>query len=427
MAVNPQWLGTFNQPMPDRPLKPITNYGQAIGQALTTGGNIVQDQQDILQKMIQARVKAEEERQRTWLLQKEDERQAAEEARKADAEKRRLDFMAKIAKGKEISPTLAKDPSLSGPSQMAGLPSAQDLAQLEIGGPQGRPMPSQSVQGMDSTRLMGEALNRPENRGDMANGTAPYSRDEIPNLALEHGQMTPGDYMTATKPPGRVQFHVVGDRAVLVDMETREVTDIGKAPARAPRAAPRDRFSVQEINGRKVQINLDTKEQIDLGPATEKPPKPPTEDQSKAAGFARRMELAEHDLAQVMATGYDRTGSIESAQAAGPSGLNSSKGQRWSNAEKNFATANLRKESGAVIGDEEMANQEKLYFPRWNDSEETKAQKARNRAQAFEGMKAAAGSQFEKVKSMIPGQAATGDDANKADSDLIDELLGGPR
>lgn len=136
------------------------------------------------------------------------------------------------------------------------------------------------------------------------------------------------------------------------------------------------------------------------------PPKAPTEDQSKAATFARRMELAENDLAQVEKTGYDRSGSLESAQAAGPSGLNSSNGQRWSNAEKNFATANLRKESGAVIGEDEMKNQEKLYFPRWHDSKETKAQKARNRAQAFEGMKSAAGAQFEKVRSMVPGQVA---------------------
>jgi hypothetical protein len=402
MAVNPQWLGTFNQPMPDRPLRPITNYGQAIGQALTTGGNIVEHQQDILQKMIQARMKAEEDKQRTWLLQKEDERQAAEEARKADAEKRRLEFLAKVAKGKEISPTLAKDPSLAGPSQPSSLPSAQELAQLELDGPQGARMPNQAVNGMDSTRLMGEALIRPEIRGDMASGTAPYSRDEIPGLALQTGQMTPGDYMTSTKPPGRVQVHVIGDRKVLVNLDTHDVTDLGPAPKPVPRAEPRDRYVVKTIDGREVKVNLDTNEQTDIGPAAEKPPKPPTEDQSKAAGFARRMELAEHDLAQVAATGYDRTGSIESAQAAGPSGLNSSKGQRWSNAEKNFATANLRKESGAVIGDEEMANQERLYFPRWNDSEETKAQKARNRAQAFEGMKAAAGAQFEKVKSMIP-------------------------
>lgn len=128
--------------------------------------------------------------------------------------------------------------------------------------------------------------------------------------------------------------------------------------------------------------------------------RPGTEDQTKAATFSRRMELAMADLAELEAKGYDRTTTRASVQASGPSGLNSSKGQRWSNAEQNFATANLRKESGAVIGDEEMIRQEALYFPRWNDSKETKAQKARNRAQAYEGMKSAAGPQFGKVKAV---------------------------
>lgn len=242
MAVMPQWLGTFNQPVPEQPLKPITNYGQAIGDALTQGGNLVEHQQDILQKMIQARMKAEESKQQAWLLQKDEERKAAAEQRKADEEKRMLDYLAKVNKGKEISPTLAKDPSLSGPSQPSGLPTAQDFAQLELDGPQGRAMPPQSVGGLDSTRLMGEALNRPENRGEMAGGRTPYSRDEIPYLAHQFGQMNPSDLMTATKPPeekqNRIRLHTIGDRVVLVNMDTREVEDMGPAPKPAPRPEP---------------------------------------------------------------------------------------------------------------------------------------------------------------------------------------------
>ncbi len=130
--------------------------------------------------------------------------------------------------------------------------------------------------------------------------------------------------------------------------------------------------------------------------------KPPTEDMTKAANFARRMELAMGDLEEVEKAGYDRTAAEASLKASGPSATNSSLGQRYSNAEKNFATANLRKESGAVIGESEMKNQEALYFPRYKDSPETVAQKARNRAQAFAGMRSAAGKQFEAVPSMIP-------------------------
>lgn len=139
------------------------------------------------------------------------------------------------------------------------------------------------------------------------------------------------------------------------------------------------------------------------GAAAEKPERAPTEDQSKAANFARRMELAMGDLSEVEKAGYDRTSTLASARAAGPDAANSSEGQRYSNAEKNFASANLRKESGAVIGKDEMAAQEKLYFPRFGDSPGTVEQKKRNREQAFQGMKGAAGAQYAKVPLVSSG------------------------
>lgn len=196
MAVMPQWLGTFNQPRPDAPLKPVTNYGQAIGDALQGGAKIVQNQQDILQKMLAARVQNIQAEQKALFLQNEEARQAAEAQRKADEEKRHLDFLAKVNKGREISPTLAKDPSLAIRQPSSG-PTAQELAQLELDAPSS--MPSQRVSGMDSTRLMGEALNRPEYAGSLASGVSPYTRDEIPDLALGTGQMTPQEYMSVTK------------------------------------------------------------------------------------------------------------------------------------------------------------------------------------------------------------------------------------
>lgn len=143
-------------------------------------------------------------------------------------------------------------------------------------------------------------------------------------------------------------------------------------------------------------------------PRTKVDNKPPTEDQSKAANFARRMELAMHDLAELEKAGYNRA-STEAAARSGPlvpNALNSKEGQRYSNAEKNFASANLRKESGAVIGRDEMLQQEELYFPRHGDSPETIAQKARNRAQAFAGMRAAAGPLFDKIPSMVPAKGS---------------------
>lgn len=150
-----------------------------------------------------------------------------------------------------------------------------------------------------------------------------------------------------------------------------------------------------------------TMEFIPGGPADPKTKidtKPATEDQSKAANFARRMELAMSDLEKITKTGYDPTTAENAARSSNwtPNVLNSPEGQSWKNAQRNFVRANLRKESGAVIGEEEMAEEIKTYFPQHGDSQDVIDQKTRLRAQAFEGMKSAAGPWFDKVPSMVP-------------------------
>jgi hypothetical protein len=53
---------------------------------------------------------------------------------------------------------------------------------------------------------------------------------------------------------------------------------------------------------------------------------------------------------------------------------------------ENWITANLRKESGAVIGDAEFAREDKKYFPQLNDTYETRLLKKELRRVAEEGM-----------------------------------------
>lgn len=67
--------------------------------------------------------------------------------------------------------------------------------------------------------------------------------------------------------------------------------------------------------------------------------------------------------------------------------LNASPEQkRYLNAAKNWVTANLRKESGAVIGVEEMANEYAKYFPMPLDTPEVISDKESLREQAQKGM-----------------------------------------
>jgi hypothetical protein len=60
--------------------------------------------------------------------------------------------------------------------------------------------------------------------------------------------------------------------------------------------------------------------------------------------------------------------------------------QKLEQAQRDFVNAVLRRESGAVISPQEFENAQKQYFPAIGDDESTRAQKARNRALAIEGL-----------------------------------------
>lgn len=60
--------------------------------------------------------------------------------------------------------------------------------------------------------------------------------------------------------------------------------------------------------------------------------------------------------------------------------------QQYLNAAQNWIRANLRKESGAVIGDQEMIDEYSTYFPTAGDTKEVIQQKAKLRKEAEKGM-----------------------------------------
>ena len=65
--------------------------------------------------------------------------------------------------------------------------------------------------------------------------------------------------------------------------------------------------------------------------------------------------------------------------------------QKFDQAKRDFVNAILRRESGAVISDQEFANAEQQYFPVPGDSQEVIAQKRRNRETAIEGVRVGSG------------------------------------
>jgi hypothetical protein len=116
-------------------------------------------------------------------------------------------------------------------------------------------------------------------------------------------------------------------------------------------------------------------------------PKAPTEGQLGARGYLSRMQEAEKLLGEKGPSTKDYV-AFESLLGSGPlrgALLNkamSGEGQKYYQAASDWVRAKLRKESGAVIGPEEMLQEIRTYFPMPGDTNEVISQKAQARRQA---------------------------------------------
>ena len=160
----------------------------------------------------------------------------------------------------------------------------------------------------------------------------------------------------------------------------------------------------------------------------------PTEDQSKSAGFAFRMKQSTQIFNQPALdksgnpitdpqTGkpvtleelYGKPGRYQAIMRAIPSaGLTTGIAnvsedigrQQYRQAQENWVTANLRPESGAVIGVDEMEKEITKYFPQVTDKPETIAQKARARRDTELAMTVRAGPAYKQIEKQIAAQNA---------------------
>lgn len=136
--------------------------------------------------------------------------------------------------------------------------------------------------------------------------------------------------------------------------------------------------------------------------------KPLTETQGKATTFAARMQDAENTIQQLEAKGV--SGSDLRTRAAGTDWTNfmaSPEGQQYRQAQENWVTANLRQESGAAIGVDEMAKDVRKFFPTIGDAPAVKEQKSRARAVAQRGMVEQAGAGGKRVAAIVAGPDAS--------------------
>jgi len=152
-------------------------------------------------------------------------------------------------------------------------------------------------------------------------------------------------------------------------------------------------------------------------PGTEKKKNPFTEGQTRDAGFAYRMEKALKRIEELESSGFDPvnfkdvfvdylggTGFDESGQPV-EGGFRqwaermalSTKYKLYERAKIDFASAQLRKETGAVIAPSEMVWVDKTYFPKWNDPEEIRGDYTQTRRAAAGAMRVGAGKAYDDV------------------------------
>ena len=160
----------------------------------------------------------------------------------------------------------------------------------------------------------------------------------------------------------------------------------------------------------------------------------PTEDQSKSAGFAFRMKQSTQIFNQpavdksgepiidpktgkpvTLEQAYGQPGKYQAIMRAIPSaGLTTGLAnvsedvgrQQYRQAQENWVTANLRPESGAVIGVEEMEKEITKYFPQTSDSQKTIEQKARARRDTELAMTVRAGPAYKQVEKAVAARNA---------------------
>jgi len=139
--------------------------------------------------------------------------------------------------------------------------------------------------------------------------------------------------------------------------------------------------------------------------------RPLTLEQGKSGGFALRMDGANSDLDKIRfgpdgvegtKDDYDPTGMRDVFSGKAPRLLAnltmSLEGRLFRQAKENWVTANLRKESGAVITPSEMDNEVLKYFPESFDTLEIIKQKQDSRDRAYAGMRTMADRAYDIMK-----------------------------
>ena len=126
------------------------------------------------------------------------------------------------------------------------------------------------------------------------------------------------------------------------------------------------------------------------------------ESQARAAGFAGRMIFSNTRMNQLEESGFDPVNIVDVTKDNLPfvpdfleRFLQSTQYKLYNTSKINFSTAQLRRETGAVINDSEIVWINETYFPQLGDGPEVAALKKEARTEAIKAMETEAGQAYE--------------------------------
>lgn len=176
----------------------------------------------------------------------------------------------------------------------------------------------------------------------------------------------------------------------MTDLEAAGILDLygeqPQNPAQINWIAERDKQLAEAKGNPKLQQSIMTefaKSQLE-----------PTEAQAKAAGFSDRMLSSEQAIQAYTPEGMDIEQKAKAATPLIGNFLVTPEYQQFNQAQRDFINAQLRRESGAVISDEEFANARQQYFPQPGDDQATIERKRINRENAIRSMAFSAGASY---------------------------------
>ncbi len=168
-----------------------------------------------------------------------------------------------------------------------------------------------------------------------------------------------------------------------------------------------DTTSVREFNFAKTQGYEGDYTQWMKEQATLKGGGKLTEGESTTTGFYARADAANQILSELDALGTDQAQNIAKSIPVVGNYFLDPDFQRLNQAQENFLFAVLRKESGAVIGPDEISTYGKVYFPVPGDSPQVIQQKKKARELAVQALQIGSGRGADKLGGQADPQATT--------------------